>query len=717
MKGIGFENFKLFENQQWLDFRSLTLLTGTNNSGKSSVINCMKLMQENIDSIGLDSLLSTNFTVKDPIKYGSIKSYANNSNRNKNDNFSIKIKRNSLDYKLIFKIFDGLEDYARIEYVIISDPNTKDVIFRLQNKDFNNEPKYLFNINYIYILETLHKKIENTIILHKRLKDLKKLLLKVNDKKSSLNDAQNFANMISDEVGINITLEKRISFSIDQMNEIGEMDESENNKKEKYEYIISKTPLAATIKKKNVEEIGVLFTKSEYGNGEKLISEKEIKKDYLSFINKRYIDFNLIWSEAPKYKRDFETLICKFYKTEVIDLAYVKLNRDFIERISNLYWEIDFDFDYLYFNNIVPQLLVNFFNKFNDFGVLSSFLTKSRYDDNDKKASYTLNNSVYGLCSLRNKEVDNENQSTEFNIILEMFSEIIFEIFKDKDFNNKSGKLLHSKAYGNLNDNIFFSETRLYITNMIEKLLLKVYFKFQNSFISSARFTTNRVYNMQENSDFVKQLSNINNNENKLKIYEFINKWLKNLEIADEFVTTSDSEAGSFKAYLVVGGKRTILTDFGLGTNQVLPIIFSLAIHKTAKDYHFEEYYSSRTVVIEEPESNLHPALQSKLADLFVDAIKTFNLQIIVETHSEYLIRKLQYLIGSNKSEVTPDDAVIYYFYKPSHEGVIKGDVKQVEKIEIDEFGRLTKEFGSGFFDEADKIALDIFLLKQSQSN
>jgi len=109
--------------------------------------------------------------------------------------------------------------------------------------------------------------------------------------------------------------------------------------------------------------------------------------------------------------------------------------------------------------------------------------------------------------------------------------------------------------------------------------------------------------------------------------------------------------------------------------------------------------------------------LQSKLANLFVDAIKTFNLQIIIETHSEYLIRKLQYLIGSNKSEVRPEDAIIYYFYKPGHEVVAKDDIKQVEKIEIDEFGRLSKEFGSGFFDEADKIALDIFLLKHSQSN
>ena len=48
---------------------------------------------------------------------------------------------------------------------------------------------------------------------------------------------------------------------------------------------------------------------------------------------------------------------------------------------------------------------------------------------------------------------------------------------------------------------------------------------------------------------------------------------------------------------------------------------------------------------------------------------------------------------------------------------VVSQEVNQVEKIEIDQLGRLTKEFGTGFFDEADRIAIDIFLLNQSQSN
>ena len=189
----------------------------------------------------------------------------------------------------------------------------------------------------------------------------------------------------------------------------------------------------------------------------------------------------------------------------------------------------------------------------------------------------------------------------------------------------------------------------------------------------------------------------------KESIYNFINKWLKEFEIADELILIPDSDTGNFKAILKQNELETLLSDFGLGTNQLLPIIFSLAIHEYYDSYDGETL-RMRTVVIEEPEANLHPAMQSKLADMFADAIKTFKIKIIAETHSEYLIRKLQYLVANNNSEVKPDDVVIYYFNKPDNPNVLSGEIEQVIKIEIDEMGRLNKEFGKGFFDEADNI-------------
>jgi predicted ATPase len=250
--------------------------------------------------------------------------------------------------------------------------------------------------------------------------------------------------------------------------------------------------------------------------------------------------------------------------------------------------------------------------------------------------------------------------------------------------------------------------------------IINIDIAFNNTYVSSNRFQTKRTYNFNDTSDFTKLLKTIESlsEKNKDACNGFINKWLKEFEIADELVLKPDAETGDFKAYLKIDKQEILLSDFGLGTNQLLPIIFSLCINSyTQKPPEFSDEIIPRTVVIEEPEANLHPAMQSKLADLFADAIKMFKVQIIVETHSEYLIRKLQYLVGTNRSELVPEDVLIYYFYKPDHQAVLNKEVNQVEKIEIDEFGRLSKEFGLGFFDEADRIALDIFLLSQSQSN
>jgi predicted ATPase len=162
-------------------------------------------------------------------------------------------------------------------------------------------------------------------------------------------------------------------------------------------------------------------------------------------------------------------------------------------------------------------------------------------------------------------------------------------------------------------------------------------------------------------------------------------------------------------------GAKTLLADSGFGVLQVIPLILSSI--NTDKEYQFElnaHCYNKKVVVIEEPETNLHPALQSKLADMFFESATTFNIQFIIETHSEYLIRKFQYLTAKPGNNFYTDDTVIYYL-SSNHE--LGGDEPRVRKININGDGTLTDDFGSGFFDEADKIALELFLLNKSQGN
>lgn len=109
-------------------------------------------------------------------------------------------------------------------------------------------------------------------------------------------------------------------------------------------------------------------------------------------------------------------------------------------------------------------------------------------------------------------------------------------------------------------------------------------------------------------------------------------------------------------------------------------------------------YLKSKIIIFEEPEQNLHPALQSKLADLFADIHKSFGYNVIVETHSEYLIRRTQALIASGEVSFDKNPFHVYYF----PQGELPYD------MEYQESGLFRRKFDSGFFDEASKSQMDI---------
>lgn len=119
-------------------------------------------------------------------------------------------------------------------------------------------------------------------------------------------------------------------------------------------------------------------------------------------------------------------------------------------------------------------------------------------------------------------------------------------------------------------------------------------------------------------------------------------------------------------------------------------------------------------LILEEPEANLHPAFQAKLAELFIDAGTKFNIQFIIETHSEYLIRKIQAL--TVKKELASRDSIIYYFNDPDPLKRPK-DEPQIKKIRILDNGSLSDEFGKGFIDVTDNLALELKTIKKGQKN
>ncbi|MFH1001495.1 MAG: DUF3696 domain-containing protein [Bacteroidota bacterium] len=117
-----------------------------------------------------------------------------------------------------------------------------------------------------------------------------------------------------------------------------------------------------------------------------------------------------------------------------------------------------------------------------------------------------------------------------------------------------------------------------------------------------------------------------------------------------------------------------------------------------------------KLILVEEPEAFLHPDWQSKLADFFVYCMKynvKNDVKFLIETHSEYLIRKLQYLTA--KKEIKPEDSVIYYFNTPDN---IPNGEKHVREMTIRDDGMMDDDFGEGFFDESTRLTIDLLNLQ-----
>jgi predicted ATPase len=193
----------------------------------------------------------------------------------------------------------------------------------------------------------------------------------------------------------------------------------------------------------------------------------------------------------------------------------------------------------------------------------------------------------------------------------------------------------------------------------------------------------------------------------KIKI-KFINKWLNELEIADELkaskIKLENKTQGQYLGFyysLMINNQEVPLFDCGSGIHQIVLLLLNIV----NADY-------SKTFLLEEPETNMHPMLQSKLADLFVEAKNKFRINFIIETHSEYLIRKLQYLTAKN--DISTEDIVIYYF---NADTFVTSDEPKVKKIEIRKNGQLTESFGKGFLDETTMLQFELYKLNNSQSN
>jgi len=166
----------------------------------------------------------------------------------------------------------------------------------------------------------------------------------------------------------------------------------------------------------------------------------------------------------------------------------------------------------------------------------------------------------------------------------------------------------------------------------------------------------------------------------KRTVEEHVAHWLKELSLIYSFKV--QPIAPNRKEYEVriqrtAESASVFLTDVGFGVSQILPVLVLL--------FYVPE---GSTVILEQPEIHLHPAVQAGLADVFIDAIKRRKVQIILESHSEHLLQRLQRRIAE---ELISQEEIKLYFTS------IEEGRSKLTTLELDEYGNINN-WPAGFF-------------------
>ncbi len=110
--------------------------------------------------------------------------------------------------------------------------------------------------------------------------------------------------------------------------------------------------------------------------------------------------------------------------------------------------------------------------------------------------------------------------------------------------------------------------------------------------------------------------------------------WLRHLGLIHSFRVEEIADGSNrwqAKVMTREGGSEVLLTDVGFGVSQVLPVITLLLYVPEGS-----------TVLLEQPEIHLHPLAQAGLADVLIYAATRRRVQVILESHSEHLLLRLQ---------------------------------------------------------------------------
>ena len=179
-------------------------------------------------------------------------------------------------------------------------------------------------------------------------------------------------------------------------------------------------------------------------------------------------------------------------------------------------------------------------------------------------------------------------------------------------------------------------------------------------------------------------------------VNEAFNWWIKYFELGEYFEVVENTDKPSqLDSYIKPIDLDDVVSpaNVGVGFSQIAPII--LMCLTAEKD---------DILIFEQPELHLHPGLQQKLGDFFLQMSK-LGIQIIIETHSDHILNRVR-LRSLEDIESFSDSVNIVFVEKENNES-------RFNQFKITDEGDFDFEtYPKGFFDQTSKDTFKLLKAK-----
>lgn len=187
-------------------------------------------------------------------------------------------------------------------------------------------------------------------------------------------------------------------------------------------------------------------------------------------------------------------------------------------------------------------------------------------------------------------------------------------------------------------------------------------------YIEPLRATAERYYRRQELA-----IDEIDSRGGNLVSYVdglgYVDKINLNSWLSDKLSIKLHSTTVAGHRYLKVEDLQTDRTDniadMGFGFSQIIPVAIQVWASTRRANMSYSRGGGIETIVIEQPELHLHPAMQARVGEMLLAIAKEANrekttVRFVIETHSAHLISKIGDLIASDQG--SPDAVSVLIF-------------------------------------------------------